>query len=161
MTLDPTRLDLAGIYLLKKLDLEPKDGGIDIPLALPRELDPLDPVLESLVLGGWVVMDRKKGKYLLTADGIDRIGNLIEEAEHYIDEFDEQEADEVVAEVLRRRLDPLRVRFLWGWYQNEFDDLVLWQQRRGLAEVETSWADYLVDSRFWDELASELVANEN
>lgn len=156
MNLDDTRLDFAGIYLLKKLDLQPVDGGLELPLALPRELDALDPVLEHLVLGGWVVMDRKKGRYLLTPAGIDRIGSLIDEAEHYVDEFDEQEAEDVVAELRRRRLDPLRVRFLWGWYQNEFDDLVLWQQRRGLTEIETSWADYLVDARFWDELASEL-----
>ncbi len=157
MTLDETRLDFAGIYLLKKLDLAPEDGGMDLPLALPRELDVLDPVLEQLVLGGWVAMDRKKGKYLLTPSGVDRIGSLIEEAEHYIEEFDDEEAEVVVAELRRRRLDPLRVRFLWGWYQGEFDDLVLWQQRRGLADVETSWADYLVDARFWDELATELT----
>lgn len=156
MNLDDTRLDFAGIYLLKKLDLAPADGGMELPLALPRELEPLDPVLEQLVLGGWVVMDRKKGRYLLTPVGIDRIGSLIEEAEHYIEEFDDAEADVVVAELKRRRLDPLRVRFLWGWYQNEFDDLVLWQQRRGLAEIETAWADYLVDGKFFDELATEL-----
>ncbi len=156
MNLDDTRLDFAGIYLLKKLDLAPADGGIELPLALPRELEPLDPVLEHLVIAGWVVMDRKKGRYLLTPTGIDRIGSLIDEAEHYVDEFDEQETEDVVAELRRRHLDPLRVRFLWGWYQNEFDDLVLWQQRRGLAEIETSWPDYLVDPRFFDELAAEL-----
>jgi hypothetical protein len=156
MDLDETRLDFAGIYLMKKLDLEPKDGGIELPIALPRELEPLDPVLERLVLGGWVEMEKKKGRYKLSAAGIDRIGSLIDEAEHYVQEFDDEEAEDVVAELRRRHLDPLRVRFLWGWYQNEFDDLVLWQQRRGLPEVETSWADYLVDTRFWDELASEL-----
>jgi hypothetical protein len=156
MTLDETRLDFAGIYLLKKLDLSVEDGGLELPLALPRELDVLDPVLEQLVLGGWVAMDRKKGKYQLTPSGIDRIGSLIEEAEHYIDEFDDEEAEVVVAELRRRRLEPLRVRFLWGWYQGEFDDLVLWQQRRGLTEIESSWADYLVDGKFFDEVASEL-----
>jgi hypothetical protein len=156
MDLDETRLDFAGIFLMKKLDLEPKDGGIELPIALPRELEPLDPVLERLVLDGWVAMEKKKGRYRLTEAGIARIGSLIEEAEHYVQEFDDEVADVVVAELRRRRLDPLRVRFLWGWYQGEFDDLVLWQQRRGLADVETSWADYLVDPRFWDELATEL-----
>ena len=112
MNLDDTRLDFAGIYLLKKLDLDPKDGGIELLLALPRELEPLDPVLEQLVLGGWVVMDRKKGRYLLTPAGIDRIGSLIDEAEHYVEEFDDQEAEVVVTELRRRHLDPLRVRFL-------------------------------------------------
>jgi hypothetical protein len=156
MELDETRQDFAGIYLLKKLDLEPKDGGLELPIALPRELEPLDPILERLVMGGWIDMDKKKGRYRLTEAGIARIGSLIEEAEHYVQEFDDEEAEDVVAELRRRRLDPLRVRFLWGWYQGEFDDLVLWQQRRGLPEVETSWADYLVDARFYDELATEL-----
>jgi len=161
MDLDETRLDFAGIFLMKKLDLEPTDGGIELPIALPRELEPLDPALERLVLGGWVEMDQKKKIYKLTSAGIARIGSLIEEAEHYVEEFDDEEADVVVAELRRRRLDPLRVRFLWGWYQNEFDDLVLWQQRRGLPDVETSWADYLVDRRFYDELESELADPPN
>lgn len=155
------KLTYAGIYLLKKLDVDAEHGGLELPLALPRELDALDPALERLVLDGYVAMDRKKGRYQLTPSGVDHVGNLIDEAEHYIDEFDEMEADAVVAELRRRRLDPLRVRFLWGWYQGEFDDLVLWQQRRGLAEIEAEWASYLMDDAFWDELAGELVGDAN
>ncbi|HET6583540.1 MAG TPA: hypothetical protein VFG69_08830 [Nannocystaceae bacterium] len=152
------KLTHAGTYLLKKLDVKPEDGGLVIPLALPRELDPLDPALEQLVLAGLVAMNKKKGIYELTKDGIDHIGTLIDEAESYVEEFDEQPADKVVAEVRRRRLDPMRVRFLWGWYQGEFDDLVLWQQRRGLAEIETDWASYLLGDAFWTELEQDLGA---
>lgn len=148
-------LTYAGIYMLKKLDVAPEDGGLVLPLALPRELDPLDRALEQLVLAGHVAMNKKKGRYELTPAGIDHIGTLIDEAEHYIDEFDEKPAEQVVAETRRRKLDPMRVRFLWGWYQGEFDDLVLWQQRRGLPEIEHDWAQYLM-ADFWTELARDL-----
>ncbi|MBX7078027.1 MAG: hypothetical protein K1X88_02500 [Nannocystaceae bacterium] len=158
MTLDDTRRTLAGLYLLKKLDLEPADGGLQFPLVLPRELEPIEPVLEQLVIDGLLAMDRKKGQYRLTPAGVDAIGNHIDEAEHYVEEFDGMPVETLVPELLRRRLDPLRVRFLWGWYQNEFDDLLLWQQRRGLAEIEHDWADYLVGDAFWSELLSELQA---
>jgi hypothetical protein len=150
------KLTYAGIYMLKKLDVTPEDGGLAIPLVLPHELEPLDRTLEQLVLDGFVVMDKKKGRYLLTPTGIDHIGTLIDEAEHYIDAFDGMDTERMLPELLRRRHDPLRVRFLWGWYQGEFDDLVLWQQRRGLAEIEDDWATYLTSDDFWNELASEL-----
>lgn len=155
------KLTYAGIYMLKKLDVKPEDGGLVLPLALPRELDPLDAALEQLVLAGLVAMNKKKGIYELTKLGIDHIGTLIDEAENYIEEFDEQPAEKVVAEVKRRRLDPMRVRFLWGWYQGEYDDLVLWQQRRGLAEIEHDWASYLMSDEFWTEIERDLGADEN
>jgi len=150
------KLTYAGVYVLKKLDVTAEDGGLKIPLVLPHELDPLDRTLEQLVLDGYATMDKKKGQYLLTPGGIDHIGTLIDEAEHYIDEFDGMDVERMVPELQRRRIDPLRVRFLWGWYQGEFDDLVLWQQRRGLTEIEDDWAAYLVGDAFWSELASEL-----
>lgn len=150
------KLTYAGIYVLKKLDVSAEDGGLKIPLTLPHELEPLDRTLEQLVLDGYVAMDKKKNQYLLTPAGIDHIGTLIDEAEHYIGEFDGMDTARMVPELKRRRIDPLRVRFLWGWYQGELDDLVLWQQRRGLAEIEDDWAAYLVGDDFWAELASEL-----
>jgi hypothetical protein len=150
------KLTYVGIWLLKKLDVGPEDGGIVLPLALPRELEPLDPALEQLVIAGVVAMNKKKGRYELTPVGVDHIGTLIDEAEHWIEEFDGMPPERVVAETKRRRIDPLRVRFLWGWYQGEFDDLVLWQQRRGLAEIERDWALYLMGD-FWTELARDLA----
>jgi hypothetical protein len=155
------KLTYAGIYMLKKLDVAPEDGGLVLPLALPHELDPLDAALEQLVIAGLVAMNKKKGLYELTQLGIDHIGTLIDEAETYIEEFDEEPAEKVVAEVQRRHLDPMRVRFLWGWYQGEFDDLVLWQQRRGLAEIDRDWASYLTSDEFWTELGQDLAPATN
>lgn len=156
MTDERTKLTYAGIYLLKKLDVTPEDGGLVIPLVLPRELEPLDAALERLAIDGLVAMNKKKGRYELTPAGIDHIGTLIDEAEHYIGEFDGMDTERMVPQLVKRRLDPLRVRFLWGWYQGELDDLVLWQQRRGLTEIEDDWAFYLMSDAFWAELEGEL-----
>ena len=41
-------------------------------------------------------------------------------------------------------IDVLRVRFVWGWYQGEFDDLVLFQERRGMQPIEPLWAIFLL-----------------
>lgn len=148
-------LHYAGIFVLKKLDLPPDDGGIELPIVLPHAYQPLDPVLERLVLDGFVELDRKRGRYRLTKPGIAHIGTLIDETEALIDEFDDQEPEQMVATLRRRNLDPLRARFLWGWYQGEFDDLVLFQQRRGV-EVERDWALYLTSEEFYAELAKDL-----
>ena len=41
---------LVGLWLLKKLDLEPKDGGMEFPVVLPSELSPLDEPLQELAV---------------------------------------------------------------------------------------------------------------
>jgi hypothetical protein len=151
------KLTYAGIYLLKLLDLAPEDGGIEIPVVLSHELQPLDPALDRLLLASLVEIDRKKGRYRLTAKGTDYVGMLIDETEALIEELDDLPAAEVVEIVRRRNLDPLRVRFLWGWYQGELDDLVLFQQRRGVSPVEHDWALYLVSDDLYAELARDLA----
>jgi DNA-binding PadR family transcriptional regulator len=156
MISDDDTLTYAGIHLLKKLDLTAEDGGIELPVLLPHAYQPLEPALERLALDGYVEIDRKRGRYQLTSGGTDHIGALIDEAEALIDELDELETEEVVEIVRRRNLDPMRVRFLWGWYQGEFDDLVLFQQRRGVATVERDWALYLQSEDFYAELARDL-----
>ena len=150
------KLDLAGLWVLKKMDVSPEDGGMEFPVVLPVSWSPLETVLERLAVQGLVEIDRKKGKYELAQPGLDLLSNAIDEAEAFIEEFDDEEAEDVVRELKRRNLDPLRVRFLWGWYQGEIDDLVLFQQRRGTAEVERDWALYLVDDAFYAELAKDL-----
>jgi hypothetical protein len=156
MITEDQKLTYAGIYLLKLLDLSPADGGIEIPLVLPHELQPLDPVLDRLLLEGLIEMDRKKGRYRLTQKGTDHVGLLIDETEALIEELDELPATEVVEIVRSRNLDPLRVRFLWGWYQGELDDLVTFQQRRGVSPVERDWALYLVSDELYEELGRDL-----
>ena len=146
----------AGLWLLKMLDLAPEDGGRELPVVLPGELSPLEPVLERLAVEGLIEIDRKRGRYRLTDAGLQHIALAIDEAESFIDEFDDQDAQTIVAELRRRNLDPLRVRFLWGWYQGELDDLVLFQQRRG-AQVEPDWASYLTGDALYQELARDLA----
>ncbi len=153
------KLRYAGIYLLKQIDLGPKQGGLALPLTLTHELMPLEPVLDQLVLDGWLAMDRKKNRYVLTPEGIEYIGTLIDEAETYIEEFDDEDADVVVAELRQRNLDPMRVRFLWGWYQGEFDDLALYQQRRGVAELDSDWASFVTSDAFYQDLARDLAGD--
>ena len=151
------KLRYAGISLLKKMDLKPAEGGLVLPAVLPHELEPLDEVLQGLALAGFVELNRRKERWLITKAGFAHIGALIDEAEALIDEFDDQEPEQMLAELKRRRLDPFRARFLWGWYQGEFDDLVLFQERRGVEPVERSWADYLVSDAFYDNLALETT----
>lgn len=147
----------AGLYVLKKMDLKPEDGGMVLPVVLPHELEPLDEVLQELALAGFVAINHRKERWEITKPGFAHIGALIDEAAALIEEFDDQELPEMLAELERRHLDPFRARFLWGWYQGEFDDLVIFQQRRGVVPIERSWADYLVSGAFYDNLALDLT----
>ena len=154
---DEQKLAYAGIYLLKKMDLDPKDGGMVMPVVLPSELAPLDEVLQDLALSGLIEINARKERYDLTKAGIAHIGTLIDEAEALVDEFDDQELPQVLAELRRRHLDVYRARFLWGWYVGEFDDLLAFQQRRGVSPVERFWAYYLLGDDFYNNLALDLA----
>jgi hypothetical protein len=147
----------AGLWILKKLDLRPEDGGMEFPVVLPSELEPLDPILQQLAVDDLVRIDAKKGRYELTRKGTDYLRRHIDEAVDLLDEFDEAEVDETVAELRRRNLDPLRARFLWGWYEGELDDLVTFQEQRGVQPVERMWAFYLTSDDLYRELAKDLA----
>lgn len=155
---DDEKLRYAGIWLLKKMDLDPKDGGMVFPLFLPAELTPLDEVLHDLQLHGHVQVNRRKERWELTQQGIDHIHHLADEAEALIDEFVDDEVADVIAELRRRDLDPFRALFLWEWYTGELDDLTLFQHRRGVTPVEPLWAYYLVSDDFYATLARALTA---
>lgn len=146
----------ASVYILKRLDLEPKEGGIELPVVLPHDWYPLEEVLESMVVDGLVAIHRRKGIYALTAQGIDLVGRLIDEAESYIEEFSEQEVEDMVQTLTKRGVDLLRARFLWGWYDEEFDDLVEFQRIRGMEPVQTAWAEFLLGPEFYENLARDL-----
>ena len=146
----------AGLYLLKRMDLKPEDGGMAMPILLPPELSPLEDVLQELVNQDLIAMNRKKERYDLTRAGLDTIGRYIDEAEALVDEFDDLEMDQAIAVLRERNLDVFRARFLWGWYDGELDDLVDFQRRRGVTPVETLWAYYLMSDVFWDTLESDL-----
>ena len=147
----------AGIYVLKKLDLEPRDGGMIFPIALPSELTPLDEIFHEQAVAGHVEIHRRKERWQLTKAGIAYLATLIDEAEALIEEFDEDELPDVVAELRRRNLDPLRARFLWGWFDGELDDLTEFQRQRGVRPIQELWAYYLTDDDLYAELAKDLA----
>jgi len=148
---------LVSLWLLKKMDLEPKDGGMLMPVVLPAELGPLDDYLQQLAVEDFVHINAKKGIYELTEKGIDYIGDCIDEAADMVEELEDLETGEAVAELRRRNIDLTRARFLWGWYQGELDDLVLFQERRGVDPVERMWAFYLTSDAFFEELAKDFT----
>ena len=150
------KLSYAGIYVLKKMDLKPADGGIALPVIMDALLSPLEEVVERLVMQGHLAIDRKTQRYSITKAGYRHIGALIDEAETIIDEFDDWETVDMVAELRARNLDPLRARFLWGWYQGEFDDLVQFQERRGISPVEPDWPAFLTSDEFYANLDLDL-----
>lgn len=146
----------ASVYILKRLDLDPKDGGVQLPVVLPHDWYPLEEVIEGMVVQGLVAISRRKGNYELTAQGIDLVGRLIDEAESYIDEFDDMEVEDMLGVLDKRGVDPLRARFLWGWYDEEFDDLVEFQRIRGMEPVQSAWAEFLLSPAFYANLARDL-----
>lgn len=149
-------LTYAGIYVLKKMDLKPADGGITLPVIMDALHSPLEEVVERLVMQGHLAIDRKAQRYSITKAGYRHIGALIDEAETIIDEFDDWETVDMVAELRSRNLDPLRARFLWGWYQGEFDDLIQFQERRGIEPIEHAWPHFITSPAFYDNLALDL-----
>ncbi|WP_437569988.1 hypothetical protein [Sorangium sp. So ce542] len=149
------KLVYAGIYVLKKMDLKPADGGMEFPLVLPSELSPLEDVLQELVNADLVEVNRRKARFEVTKKGLAYLGEIIDEAEALVDEFDDESLEDAVAELRRRNVDVLRARFLWGWYDGELDDLLLFQQRRGATPVEPWWADYLMSDAFYEALKSD------
>jgi len=150
---DEQKLVYAGIWLLKKMDLDLKEGGMVLPIHLPSELTPLDEVLHELQVAGHVQIHRRKERWEISKPGLEYLGQLIDEAEQLIEEFEEDEVEDVVAELRGRGLDVFRALFLWEWYTGELDDLVLFQQRRGVQPIEPLWAYYLVGDEFYATLA--------
>ena len=146
----------AGIYVLKLMDLKPEDGGMTFPLVLPSELTPLDDILHDLAVAGLIEQHKRKDLWQLTKAGLAHLARLIEEAEDLVDEFDDAEVPEVVAELRARNLDLMRARVLWGWFEGELDDLVEFQRQRGVSPVQTLWAYYLTDDELYTELAKDF-----
>lgn len=158
---DDTKQTYIGLWILKKLDIKPEDGGMTFPVVLPSELSPLDEALQQLAVDDMISINAKKGRYELTKQGIAYLGEVIDEASDLVDDLDDLETEEAIAEIKSRGLDVYRARFLWGWFDGEFDDLVLYQERRGVKPVERMWAFYLTGDEFWNELARELKEFEN
>ena len=114
-------------------------------------------VLHELQVADHVRIHKRKDRWEITPTGLAYLGQLIDEAEALIEEFDDDEVADVIAELRRRGLDVFRALFLWEWYTGELDDLVLFQQRRGVAEVQPLWAYYLVSDELYDTLGVALA----
>ncbi len=155
------KLSYAGIYVLKKMDLKPADGGVALPVIMDAFHSPLEETAERLVMQGHLAIDRKTQRYTITKLGYRHIGTLIDEAESIIDEFNDWETVDMVAELRARNLDPLRARFLWGWYEGEFDDLVVFQERRGISPVEPDWPAFITSDEFYANLDLDLVGGDD
>jgi hypothetical protein len=56
----------VSLWLLKKLDLDPKEGGLELPVVLSSELSPLDDYLQQLAVEDYVAITSKKGRYDIT-----------------------------------------------------------------------------------------------
>lgn len=153
MISDEQKQLLAGLWVLKQMDLK----NTDFPVIMGSDLAPLDDVLQQLAVDGYVEINKRKGRYELTKKGVEYLGRAIDEAQTLVEELDELETNEAIAEIRARRLDLMRARFLWGWYEGEFDDLIAFQQRRGVP-VETLWAYYLMSDAFWTELSRDFTA---
>jgi hypothetical protein len=149
-------MQYAGLYVLKRMDLKPEEGGMEFPVLLPSEYAPLEDVLQELVNADLIEINKKKHNYAITKAGYAYIAEHIDEAEAIIEEFDELEMDEAIAELRARNLDVFRARFLWGWYDGEFDDLIAFQQRRGISPIERFWAYFLMGDGFWNLLESDI-----
>lgn len=157
---EETKQAFAALLLLKKLDLKPADGGLELPVVLPAELSPLDEVLQQMAVDDLVRIDAKRGRWELTKAGLAYLAEHIDEASAMIDELDDLELEDAIAELRARNLDLLRARFLWGWYDGEFDDLVVFQRRRGVTPVEPLWAFYLTSDDFYRELAKDFELDQ-
>ena len=150
------KVTYAGIYLLKIMDLDPDDGGMDIPVLAPPELHPIEVALEKLHVDDMIEINRRKERYDITRKGLAYLDMLIKESENLIEQYQDDDMDEVVEDLRRRNLDVMRARFLWGWYEGEFDDLIAFQQRRGISPIEEHWAYFLMSDAFYDNLALDL-----
>lgn len=152
MISDEQKQTLAGLWVLKQMDL----GTREFPVIMGSDLAPLDDVLQQLAVDGHVEINKRKERYELTKQGVEYLGRVIDEAQALVDDLDELETDAAIAEIKARKLDLMRARFLWGWYEGDFDDLIVFQQRRGVPSVETLWAYYLMSDAFWAELARDF-----
>jgi hypothetical protein len=155
---EDTKYTYVALWILKKLDLDPKKhGGMQFPAVLPSELEPLNETLHQMAVDDLVAIHPKRARWELTPRGIDHLRAAIDEASELIEEFDDAETDEMLAELRARNLDPFRARFLWAWFEGELDDLVQFQERRGVRPVERMWAFYLISNEFYVELAKDLA----
>jgi hypothetical protein len=117
------RSTYEALYLLKKLDLAPEDGLV-LPVVLPSELSPLDETLQQLAVDDLIVINARKNRYRLTARG-SRTSAPRSTGRALVDEFDDHEVEDAIR--TSRAISMCSGRDSCGWYEGEFDDLVVFR----------------------------------
>lgn len=151
----------AGMFIMKMLDLPKKDGGIRMEVPLQNELAFIEDVVDMLTLQDFIEIDENQGIYKISDKGYSYIRAIIQEAEDYIREFDDEEVEDMLEELHERNVDTMRVRFLWGLYQGEFDNVEMFQQRRGFTRIDPEWATFITSDAFYNNLALDLEVEED
>jgi len=151
-------LKYAGIYVLKKLDRPPADGGYFFEVPLMGLDEHLEPILDDLLFHDIIEIDVDHARYSLTKEGIQYIDKLIDEIEGYIDKYQEYEPVTRVNLMKRDKINPLRARFLWGLYDGEFDDFDQWQENWNIApdEKTADWREIITMKEFYDMLFEDI-----
>jgi len=98
----------AGMYVIKKMDLTPADGGHIFEVPLQGLDEHLEPVLDNLMFNNLIFIDTNRVQYDLTKDGEQYVRSLIDEAEVYIDKYQEFEPTTRVNLMKRDKVNPLR-----------------------------------------------------
>ena len=148
----------AGMYILKKIDLPPDEGGHPFEVPLTGLDEHMEPILDDLMFHGLIDIDTVKTQYVLTADGTDYIHKLIDEIEGYINKYQDFEPTTRVNLMKRDRINPLRARFLWGLYDGEFDNFDQWQENWGITAENKidDWRDVITSKPFYDMLFEDI-----
>jgi hypothetical protein len=154
------KLIYAGMWVLKMLDIGPKQGGLFVEVPLPPEYDFAEEIFDYLIDENLIFINEKKACYDLTDEGMDYIRRIIHEAEALVDEFQDEELEDMLEELEERHIDLLRSRFLWGLYHGEFDNVVLFQQQRGMQPVERNWARFITSNEFFENLMLDLEIDD-
>ncbi len=146
------KLTLAGLYLLKKIDLPAEDGGLELSAPLAEDLAALAPALERLEQQGLVERVGEPPAYALTDAGLDHLEGVMEEAEALIPSDAGLDEDDALETHAHRGLRGLRERFLWAWYIGELDDLAAYQRASGRAPIDGHWARFLLADALYESL---------
>ena len=148
----------AGMYILKTMDPEaPENIHHVYEVPLERDDEILEPVLDDLLYRSLVEIDSKNTCYKITGKGMDYIQQLINETESLLEKYAEMEPRTRLAIMRRDGINLLRARFLWGWYDGEFDDLVEFQHiQEWEGDIQTIWQIFIVSKEFYDALFEEI-----
>ncbi len=154
-------VNYAGIYILKKMDISDDSGGHVFEVPLSGIDEHLEPVMDDLLFNDLVKIDTVNICYKISDKGRDYIDSLIDEIEGYIDRYEDFDPQAKVNLMKRDRVNPLRVRFLWGLYDGEFDDFNQWQDNLGITDKIKDWQTIIVKKEFYDILFEEIDNMEN